>query len=210
MKKTIIFIVYLSFFVISSCKSNDKKNNPLNELIKGNQRYINNKAIHPNQNQEIRLRLSSNQEPFATIIGCSDSRVPPEIIFDQGLEDLFVVRVAGNVIGKIELESIEFSATQLNSKLIVVLGHENCGAIDSVIKHQTKDIEEIARLITPSVEEVFQEKSDNVLELAIKSNAINMKRYLEKTPAIAELISKDKIKIVAAYYNFKTGKVELL
>ena len=92
------------------------------------------------------------QKPFAIILGCSDSRVSPEILFDQGIGDLFIVRVAGNVAGPVELDSIEYAALYLKSSLVLVLGHENCGAITAVLDGQTKEIEHVADLIAPAIQ----------------------------------------------------------
>src|SRR3990170_7095870 len=112
----------------------------LQELIAGNQRYAAGKLTHPHQTTRHRQELIQRQEPFAIIVGCSDSRVPPEIIFDQGLGDLFIVRVAGQVVGPVELDSIEYSVKYLGSTLIFVLGHESCGAVTAVIDGKTADI----------------------------------------------------------------------
>jgi carbonic anhydrase len=106
----------------------------LQRLKEGNQRYVEDKLIHPDRTSERREALQSKQQPFAIIVGCSDSRVAPEIVFDQGVGDLFIVRVAGNVVGPIELDSIEYAAEYLKSCLIVVMGHQNCGAVDAVMK----------------------------------------------------------------------------
>lgn len=182
----------------------------LGSLMEGNKRYINNKPQHPNQNQASRNKLIQSQSPFAVIVGCSDSRVPPEIIFDQGLGDLFVVRVAGNVIGPVELESIEFAALVLHAPIILVLGHENCAAVDSVLQNNTAGMEEIADLISPSIKDIKKDEKNNQLEKAIKNNALNMKALLEKSSDINKLIQENKIKVYAAYYNLKTGVVEVL
>ncbi len=182
----------------------------LERLVKGNQRYVNDALDHPNRTAERRQAIVSKQEPFATIIGCSDSRVSPEIIFDQGLGDLFTIRVAGNVIGPLELDSIEYSVVHLHSSIILVLGHENCGAVQAVVKGFTQDIESIAKLIEPSVMEEKNKNSSNILERSIKTNALNMRNYLLKTPVIQKLVANKKIEVYAGYYHLKTGVVELL
>ncbi|NGX63291.1 MAG: Carbonic anhydrase 2 [Candidatus Anoxychlamydiales bacterium] len=187
-----------------------KKSKVLDLLIEGNKRFVNNKSENPNRNEERRKAISSKQSPFAIIVGCSDSRVSPEIIFDVGLGDLFVVRVAGNVIGSIELESIEYSALNLNSSIILVLGHENCRAVNAVVQNKTANLEKIAELIEPSVKKEQESETNNILEQAIKTNALNMKDLLEKSPNIEKLIQDKKIEVHAAYYNLKTGLVELL
>ncbi|MCP5491683.1 MAG: carbonic anhydrase [Chlamydiales bacterium] len=183
---------------------------PLEQLMEGNKRYVQDSLEHPNRTAESRQALTASQEPFAIIVSCADSRVAPEIIFDQGIGDLFVVRVAGNVIGPIELQSINYSALHLHSSIILVLGHENCGAVDAVIKDTTETIPTIAKLIEPAVQKVEKERSRPLLEAAIKTNAINMKNTLLKTKAIANLVSKGSLKVYAGYYDMHTGAVSIL
>ena len=218
--KKIPFLSYFLFllliaFSFSSCskKHPTKPKQALQRLLKGNKRYVNNKSEHPNRCKERRKEIASKQTPYAVIVGCSDSRIVPEIIFDTGLGDLFVVRVAGNVIGPIELESIEYSAVNLNSAVIVVLGHENCGAVTAVFQNKATNIPAVAELIDPAViqaQDAKNTKNKNQLEQAIKINALNMKHLLEQSPNLETLIQKKKIQVHAAYYNLKTGLVELL
>jgi carbonic anhydrase len=182
----------------------------LERLLKGNDRYVHDNLEHPNRTPERREALVNLQTPFATIIGCADSRVTPEIVFDQGVGDLFVVRVAGNVVGPLELDSIEYSVLYLNSKVILVMGHENCGAVDAVIKGTTKDIESVAELIQPAVTEAKKMDSKNILVTSIKKNAINMRDYLRRSPALQKYINEKKIEIYAGYYNLQSGTLEIL
>ena len=123
--------------------------------------------------------------------------------------DLFVVRVAGNVIGPLELNSIEYAVLYLNSSAIIVMGHENCGAVDAVLRGATKDIEAVAKLIEPAVQEA-KKNAPNPLQAAVKINAKRMKDYLLSTPVIKKFVADKKIEVNAAYYNLKTGEVELL
>ena len=182
----------------------------LKKLMDGNNRYVHDKLEHPNRTSERRDLLVSKQEPFAVIVGCSDSRVAPEVLFDQGIGDLFVVRVAGNVIGPLELESVEYAAVYLHSSIILVMGHENCGAVGAVVQGTTKDIEEVAKLIRPSVDEVKKENPKDILSASVKKNAIHMKDELLKNPVLQKLMKEGKIEIQAAYYNLQTGAVEIL
>ncbi len=181
----------------------------LEQLIAGNQRYMQEKLEHPNRSKEARLCAASGQNPFAIIMGCADSRVSPEIIFDQGIGDLFVVRVAGNVVGSIELDSIEFSAQYLKSSIIMVLGHESCGAIQAVINGQTQDIETIASLIAPSLEHSRTLKG-SLVENTVKHNVLSVVNQLKNCPTLAKLIAAGQIDVVGGYYNFQTGGVDLL
>jgi len=181
---------------------------PLERLIEGNKRFIDNKLLHPNRSLERREETAKKQEPFAIIVCCSDSRVSPEIIFDQGLGDLFIVRVAGNVAGPLEVASIEYSALYLHSQLILVLGHENCGAVCAVVEGQTKNIEPIASLIEPAVKATAKMAGSH-LENTIKKNVQLVVEYLQNNPLLKELIDKKKLIVKGGYYNFHTGKVEL-
>ena len=186
------------------------KPHDLERLLQGNERYVKDALEHPNRTSERREAVVSKQQPFAIIVGCADSRVSPEIIFDQGVGDLFVVRIAGNVIGPIELASIEYSAIYLHSSIILVLGHENCGAINAVIQGTTQDIEPIAQLIRPAVEEEKSKNPSNLLEATTKLHAIKMKDYLVQNPTIQKLISEGNIEAHAGYYHLETGAIELL
>lgn len=181
----------------------------LQKLIDGNKRFTEDKSLHPDRTSERRQELVSTQEPFACIVGCSDSRVSPEILFDQGIGDLFIVRVAGNVIEEIEMESVEYSVHYLGACLVMVLGHENCGAVKTVLSGQTKDIEAIAKHITPAIRDTKCAPNEQ-LECSIKANAKASAEVIKKDAKFAKLISENKLKVVAGYYNFHSGKVELL
>ncbi|MBS0627071.1 MAG: carbonic anhydrase [Verrucomicrobia bacterium] len=187
----------------------------LQKLLDGNNRYIQDRLLHPDRNTERREAVSARQEPFAIILGCSDSRVPPEIIFDQGVGDLFVVRVAGNVVGPIALESIEFSTKYLHSSLIIVLSHERCGAVNAVLEGITIDIKTISSLIEPVIEECkgscpHDTPAEDLLDLCIRSNAKNIVKYIKTSPIISQHIAEKKIDVLAGYYDLGTGKVEIL
>lgn len=182
----------------------------IQRLSEGNTRYIEDRLEHPNRSSERREAVALKQAPFAVIVGCSDSRVPPENVFDQGIGDLFIVRVAGNVIGSIELESIEYAALHLGAPCIIIMGHESCGAVSAVLEGKEKEIPAIAKLIKPSVEEAKKSSSDDVLSTAIKDNAIRMQNYLLHSQKINKLYKEKKIGVHAAYYDLHTGAVEWL
>lgn len=204
MFKTIVFLICC---ILTTTLSAGKG---LDRLITGNDRYVHDRLEHPNRTAERRESLVSSQSPFAVIIGCSDSRVPPEIIFDQGVGDLFVVRVAGNVIGPIELSSVEYAARNLGSSVILVMGHKNCGAVKAVVDGQVSKIEPIAEIIEPAIKAVEVDHPKDLLNSCIKTNAVRMKQILLKSPVIQALIKEGKLEISAAYYNLETGAVELL
>lgn len=181
----------------------------LDSLKEGNERFTSDQSHHPDRTSERRLETLALQEPFATIVGCSDSRVPPEILFDMGLGDLFIVRVAGNVVGPIELSSVEYSTFFLQSPLIVVLGHENCGAIKAVMNHPPKEFEPITRLIAPAIKNVAKTGED-ALENAIKANVRAVVDQLKNYPSLKKQIGLKKLNIIGGYYDFHTGEVEFL
>ncbi|KAF3363337.1 Carbonic anhydrase [Chlamydiales bacterium STE3] len=183
--------------------------NALQRLMNGNERYTNDKLQHPDRTQYRRAELTSSQNPFAIILGCSDSRVSPEIVFDQGIGDLFVVRVAGNVVGPVELDSVEFAAEFLGSSIVLVLGHENCGAVSAVLNGQTQDIEAIAELIGPAIKKV-DPKNNHAFENAIKSNVGAVVQQLKNSQVMQKLMAAKKINVVGGYYHLGSGKVELI
>lgn len=182
----------------------------LARLMEGNKRYVQDALQNPNRTSERRESLTSKQEPFAVIIGCSDSRVSPEIIFDQGVGDLFVVRVAGNVVGPLELESILYATSILHASTLLVLGHESCGAVNAVVQNSIENIEAIAALIQPAIREAKKTNPPNLLEASIQTNAINMKNYLLSTPTLQKLVMDKQLRIYAGYYDLQTGAVSIL
>jgi carbonic anhydrase len=181
----------------------------LKNLIDGNGRFIAGTSKCPDRTEERRLETAILQEPFAVIVGCSDSRVAPEIIFDQGIGDLFIVRVAGNVVGPLEQDSIDYSVIYLHSSVIIVLGHENCGAVKAVLSGTTKDIESVATLLQPAITASKQQEG-NKLENAVKANARLMAKQISNNPVLRSYINQKKLLVKAGYYNFHTGQVEIL
>lgn len=181
----------------------------LQRLLEGNQRFVDDKLEHCDYTQKARMATQAQQRPFAIILGCSDSRVPPELLFDQGIGELFVVRVAGNVLGLTELDSIEYSVLYNKSVLIVVLGHENCGAVTAVMANKTEDIESVASLIKPNIRDVARGEP-NSLENAVKANVRANVTSLKQSEQLAKYIQSGNLDIVGAYYSFSTGKVEIL
>jgi carbonic anhydrase len=181
----------------------------LQRLQEGNQRYIDGKLLHPDRSEERRLATAEEQNPFAVIVGCSDSRASPEILFDQGIGDLFIVRVAGNVVGPIEINSVEFAVEYLGASLVLVMGHENCGAVRAVMNGTTQDIEAVAAKIQPAIRKL-PKKGPYALNNAIKANARYVAQELREIPLIKKLIDKNTLEILPAFYDFDTGKVEII
>lgn len=197
---------------LAQTKPNSRPASPdqaLEKLMQGNQRYTQDKLQQPRRDVMRREATLATQHPFATILSCSDSRVPPEIVFDQGIGDLFIVRVAGNVVGPLELDSIEYASIHLGSSLVFVMGHENCGAIEAVMNGNTEEIESIAQLIAPSITLARSQKGD-LLENGIKQNVRTVVDYLRRTPALSKLIAAGKVKVVGGYYNLETGHVSFV
>lgn len=185
---------------------------PFERLQQGNERYVKSTTVSHEDWTAKRAALVDNQKPFAIVVSCSDSRVPPEIIFDQTLGHLFIVRVAGNIVDDFAIGSIEYGVSVLGAKLIVVLGHSNCGAVDAALKGMKFDnhIQEIINDIQPAVTEI-KGKPGDPLELAIKQNVRNVEETLKTSkPVLAKLFKKGSLKIRGGYYHLNTGQVEFL
>ncbi|MBD2335405.1 carbonic anhydrase [Calothrix sp. FACHB-156] len=183
----------------------------LKELLDGNNRFVKAKKRYPNQSLKRLQEVAKGQKPFASILGCADSRVPSELVFDQGLGDLFVCRVAGNIAPPEEIGSLEFGSLVLGAKVIMVLGHERCGAVDATIKGASVpgQIGSLLEAIKPGVEKAKGQPGDP-LENACKANILVQVEKLKASPVLAGLIKEEKLKIVGGYYDLDTGKVSLV
>jgi carbonic anhydrase len=185
----------------------------ISKLKEGNGRYTSGNLQHPGQTTERRTELAKTQHPFAAIVSCSDSRVPPEIVFDQGLGDLFVVRVAGNVINDEGLGSVEYTVDHLGTRLILVLGHQSCGAVKAAretIAAKGKapgHIESLVTAIKPAVEATAKDD----LETTVKANVKNVVRALRfSTPILKAKVDSGEIQVIGGYYSLDTGAVTFL
>lgn len=198
-----------------------QSDDPMTRLTEGNARFREGKALHQNQDIETVKKLAEGQHPKAIIVSCSDSRVSPEVVFDQGLGDIFSIRTAGNVIDDFELGSIEYAAEHLHTPLIVVMGHQHCGAIGALLEHADDDnvpghIASIVKSLKEEAEEkeVLKSKGKDETHLsddAVKANVVHgVKKLRSSKPILSELHNEGKIKIVGAIYNLETGKVEFL
>jgi carbonic anhydrase len=184
----------------------------LKKLIEGNKRYVAANFLNPDRDAACRARLSKAQTPFAIILGCSDSRVSPEIVFDQGLGDLFVVRTAGNVADDVALGSIEYAAEHLHVPLLVVLGHERCGAVGAAAEggEAPGHIEAIVKAIKPAVDKAKGRPGD-LVDNAVTVNVENVTAQLKASqPLLAKLVAEGKLKVVGARYDLDTGVVGLM
>lgn len=183
----------------------------LQSLMEGNQRFVKGKRENPRQNMARLTEVAKGQKPFASILGCADSRFPSEIIFDQGFGDLFICRVAGNLATPEEIGSLEFGSLVLGSKVIMVIGHEKCGAVDATIKgaQVPGQIASLLDAIKPAVERSSNQTGDQ-LENAVKANVLYQIEKLKASPVISQLIEEDKLKVVGGYYDLDTGAVTMV
>ena len=185
----------------------------LAELRAGNKRFVDGKTIHPDDSPEARRAVSTGQKPFAVVLGCSDSRVSPEVIFDQGLGDLFDVRVAGNIVDTVGLGSIEYAIDDLATPLIVVLGHQNCGAVTAAVKalgphtDPAGDINSIISAIAPAVA-VARQRPGDLLTNAVRANAERSRDQILAAPTVKAPLDSGAVKVVTAYYSLDEGTVE--
>jgi carbonic anhydrase len=183
----------------------------LTRLLDGNQRYSQGDPKHPNQSTERRSELSAGQHPIATVLGCSDSRVPPELVFDQGLGDLFVVRLAGNVADHVAIESLDYSVGHLGVRLILVLGHDKCGAVTAAVAghEEPGEVGPMLRELRPAVA-AAKKMPGNVLDNAIRANVRLTVNKLRKSKPLRAMVDKGELKIAGGIYHLDTGKVEML
>lgn len=183
----------------------------LSKLLDGNARYVNGKAQGPNRSASRRAAVAKGQSPFAVIVSCSDSRVPPEILFDQGIGDLFIVRTAGNVVDDVALGSIEYAVEHLGASLILILGHQSCGAVAATVAGGTPHghVGSIVSMITPAVEKA-RSKPGDLLENSIKANVKLVSEKLRSSePILRELMDDGTVRIVGGYYDLESGSVSM-
>jgi carbonic anhydrase len=193
----------------------------LQRLREGNQRFVEETRSSDTLTGRVRRRaVAENQSPFAVILGCSDSRVPAEIVFDQGLGDLFVIRVAGNIVAPSQIGSVEFAADRFGLRLVVVLGHSNCGAITATIeelgrgqKEQSRHLRSIVDRIRPSVQAFIgtsiASDHDALVHHSVRANIRMSANHLRHgSDVLEQLIEKNGLMVVGAEYNLETGVVE--
>jgi len=184
----------------------------LQKLIEGNERYTADHLEHPHEDAQRRVELSRSQRPFAVVLGCADSRVIPELIFDQGIGDIFTIRIAGGVAGDGVIASIEYAIEHFGTQLVVVVGHESCGAVAAAIKHEAVKGKggSLMRYIEPAVQSIITQPGD-LLTNAIQAHAkrtVDILLHLE--PILMNHYNSGCLEIVPAYYHLATGKVDFL
>ncbi|PIR21339.1 MAG: carbonic anhydrase [Deltaproteobacteria bacterium CG11_big_fil_rev_8_21_14_0_20_47_16] len=185
---------------------------PLTRLMNGNQRFVKDLTRAPQRSVADRKILVGGQEPFAIVVSCSDSRVPPEIVFDQDLGDLFIVRTAGPVLDAVAIGSIEYAVEHLHASLVIVMGHSQCGAVKAAISGVTfpPHISDIVTAITPAVD-VARQKSGDLLSNSIEENVRRVKAQLDtESPVLAKAKRHHHLEVVGGVYDLKTGRVVLL
>lgn len=178
-------------------------------LMAGNQRYAAGRPLGPNRQAQRRTEVAKGQHPFAIVVACSDSRVPPELLFDQGLGDLFVTRLAGNIVDDPALGSIEYGVVKLGAHLIFVLGHKKCGAVEAAVEGGAVPghIGSVVRAIQPAVEQV-RGKPGSLLDHAIEENVRQtVKRLKTSDPLLAERVKSGQLKVAGGVYDLNTGRV---
>lgn len=187
----------------------------LEMLLEGNRRFAEGKPKHPHETLDWRAHLRKGQHPFAVIVGCSDSRVSPELLFDEGLGDLFVIRQAGHVADDDTLASVEYAIGHLHVRLVVVLGHESCGAVEAAVATLMRDEPapgHIIRLvddIAPAVKAAGEQPGE-IVENAVQANIRHVVDQLRNSmPILRPLVRSDQLRIVGAYYALETGRVRL-
>ncbi len=193
----------------------------LDRLKQGNQRFAAGvRSIDNLVKQMQRGDLVNDQAPFAIVLGCSDSRVPAEIVFDQGLGDLFVIRVAGNIVAPSQIGSVEFAAERFGTPLVVVLGHSNCGAVCATIDDlrepgpaRPDNLMSIVRRIRPTIEPLFgtelKSRPEELLQAAIRANILASTNQLRHgSPLLEQMVQQDRLTIIGAEYSLETGITE--
>ncbi len=193
----------------------------LARLRDGNRRFVSNvRAVAALSSHDRRAELTSGQEPFAIVLGCSDSRVPAEIVFDQGLGDLFVIRVAGNIVAPSQVGSVEFAADRFGTRLVVVLGHTQCGAILATIEdlrrpaeNSSRNIKSIVDRVKPSVAGLMTSEvakdADALVHAAIRANVRASVDHLRHgSPLLEALIEREGLVVVGAEYSLESGEVD--
>jgi carbonic anhydrase len=186
-------------------------------LIDGNKRFVAGESIHDHASKEWRKRLTAGQKPFAAILGCSDSRVPTELVFDQGFGDLFVIRVAGNIISTDVVGSLQYAGHHLQVPLLVVLGHEGCGAVTAALDakfkraHEPERIEALVRMIEPGLKDIDPKLPlEKQLSAAVEANVRWSMKQLAQLPEAKKTLKEKRFEMVGAVYDLETGKVRLL
>ncbi|MCS6796746.1 MAG: carbonic anhydrase [Raineya sp.] len=215
--KKLLLVSLLLIITLTTCrqKNYEKGQSALERLIEGNQRFVKGDFIAPNRTEERRLQTLAGQNPFAAILTCSDSRISPTLFFDTGIGDLFIVRTAGNVIGEIEIASLEYAVKYLGVQLVMVMGHDDCGAIKAFITgaHEEGHIQAIIDSLRnePEEKEALRTPKSIRLNSCVLANVTHQAKFLlQNSKIIAEKVREGKLQVVEAEYEHKSGLVKIL
>ncbi len=179
-------------------------------LLEGNQRFVAGKLEHPNQTPARRAELAKGQQPFAAVLACSDSRTPPEIIFDRGLGDIFTARVAGNSADQVVVESLDYSVKHLGVRVVMVLGHRRCGAVTAAVEsYDNENVGPMLKELYPAVRATRGMPGDPV-ENAVRENVKLVMKNLAASQALSAMVKSGELKIVGGIYDLDTGAIEML
>ncbi|MBE9167344.1 carbonic anhydrase [Pleurocapsales cyanobacterium LEGE 06147] len=184
----------------------------LQKLMEGNRRFVTHLPRHPKQSEARLHEVAQAQHPFATILSCADSRVPAEIVFDRGIGDIFDVRVAGNIVTPEVMGSIEYAVVLLETPVLMVLGHERCGAVTAAVKEESlpnSQVDTFVKAIKPALDKV-KDRSGDAVDNAVIANVEYQIEKLEQSPLLTERMQSGKLKIVGGRYDLDTGEVKLL
>ena len=216
--KRYVPITVIAFFLFAATASGAlTPDEAIKKLKDGNKRYVTGKTTHPNQTQARRQETIGGQHPFASVLACSDSREPVEIIFDQGIGDIFVIRVAGNVVDTIEVGSIEYGVAHLDTPVVLVLGHTHCGAVAAAVKDA-----QVQGSIVPLVENIIpavytaREKDPKLTGAKLMARAteeniwLSIENLISRSSIIREEIKDGKLQVLGAIYNIENGKIDWL
>ena len=215
MKKVFLLSLMLFAFGLKASASGHAEGIPADEALAklkaGNQRFVQMKQQHPDESLERRKEMREGQHPFAAILSCSDSRVPLELIFDQGFGDLFEIKNAGNVLDKHVVGSIEYAVMHAGVKLVVIMGHQDCGAVAATLsgKYDTKFIKSLEDSIKPAIKKCKKDNlevnSDNVVREHV---AQDIEELMSKDTELVKYMKEHNVKLIPAYYSIETGEVE--
>lgn len=183
----------------------------LEKLLAGNQRFVQHEPQHPDESAKRLRDVAQAQHPFVTILSCADSRVPAELVFDQGIGDIFDVRIAGNIATPEAIGSIEYAVALLGTPLVLVLGHERCGAVTAAVQNETLpgDISTFVNAILPAVKRVKDQPGDAV-DNAVIANVNYQMEKLQRSRLLAERVQSGKLKILGGHYDLDTGKIKII
>ena len=194
----------------------------LERLKEGNRRFVDNIATSETRARNTKFQVIDDQRPVAVILGCSDARVPAELVFDQGFGDLFVIRVAGNIVAPSQIGSVEFAAARLGARLVAVLGHSNCGAVAATLEeleqpmeNRSPNLSSIVDRIRPSLDTLSEQQlnadADTLMEHAVRANILaSVHNLCEGSAILEQLVKDDGLMVVGAEYSLSTGVVEFI